>query len=105
MRCLFRGTISSAKLFLLRLGLEFTSSLLPYGDRWRLHRRLFHERLGKDGLLPYHRVVYEKVHIFLGEFLHDSASLEGRCKWYYHSRPLLGDCPSDFLILRLASSA
>ena len=33
-----------------RCGLEFHSTLLPYGDRWRLHRRFFHQTFRLDAV-------------------------------------------------------
>ncbi|KAG6371206.1 cytochrome P450 [Boletus reticuloceps] len=37
-------------------GLDFSSALMPYGDRWRLHRRFFHQTFGPEAaprFLPY----------------------------------------------------
>lgn len=33
-----------------RCGLDFSSVLLPYGDRWRLHRRFFHQTFRLDAV-------------------------------------------------------
>ena len=42
-----------------RCGLGFISVFLPYGDRWRLHRRFFHQTFGPEAvhrfLPPQHR--------------------------------------------------
>ncbi|KAF8137469.1 cytochrome P450 [Boletus edulis] len=40
-------------------GLDFNSALMPYGDRWRLHRRFFHQTFRGDAVqrfLPFQHV-------------------------------------------------
>jgi cytochrome P450 len=63
------------------LGIAFTTPLLGYGERWRTHRRIFHDNFKKEKMLHYQGVVSEKVHLLLGEFLHDPAGVENHCKW------------------------
>ncbi|KAI9567597.1 cytochrome P450 [Boletus coccyginus] len=46
-----RSTIYSDRPYLITTelsGLSFSTFLLPYGDRWRLHRRFFHQTLRPD---------------------------------------------------------
>ena len=38
---------------LLRVGSEFNSALLQYGEKWRLHRRLFHQSFRADAARDY----------------------------------------------------
>jgi hypothetical protein len=74
--------ISGAKLSALRLGVDFATALLGYGERWRTHRRIFHDNFKKEKMVHYQGVVSEKVHLLLGELLHDPDNLEDHCKWY-----------------------
>ena len=69
----------------LRIGLEFTTPLLQYGDRWRTHRRVFNEYFKREKVPSYERVITDKVHILLGEFIREPASLEDHAKWYAFS--------------------
>ncbi|KAF9243525.1 cytochrome P450 [Melanogaster broomeanus] len=43
-------------------GTEFSSIFLPYGDRWRLHRRLFHQAFNANAALSFRPIQMEKAH-------------------------------------------
>ncbi|KIL63874.1 hypothetical protein M378DRAFT_127185, partial [Amanita muscaria Koide BX008] len=62
-------------------GMDFITSLLPYEDRWRNHRRVFQEAFGKDRVHSYHHIITEKVHIFLGELLKYPSRFSDHCTW------------------------
>jgi len=44
------------------LGLEFSSMFLPYGDRWRLHRRLFHQAFQLSVVPSFRPIQMRKSH-------------------------------------------
>ncbi|KIJ62827.1 hypothetical protein HYDPIDRAFT_29977 [Hydnomerulius pinastri MD-312] len=41
--------------------MDFNSGLLPYGNKWRLHRKMFHVALNKDATLEYKTMQLQKV--------------------------------------------
>ncbi|KAF9223646.1 cytochrome P450 [Gyrodon lividus] len=43
-------------------GTEFSSVFLPYGDRWRLHRRLFHQAFNMNAASSFRPIQMEKAH-------------------------------------------
>ncbi|KAM6489945.1 Cytochrome P450 [Amanita muscaria] len=61
-------------------GLEHITALLPYGNMWRKHRKIFQEVLKKDVIPSYHNVQTQKMHIFLGELLHDPEEFAEHCE-------------------------
>ncbi|KAM6490882.1 Cytochrome P450 [Amanita muscaria] len=63
------------------LGMEFVTPAIPYGDRWRRHRRVFQESVRKELLPLYGHIFTEKVHLFLGELFRDPQSFSQHCKW------------------------
>ncbi|THU76692.1 hypothetical protein K435DRAFT_704248, partial [Dendrothele bispora CBS 962.96] len=44
-------------------------SLLPYADRWRNFRKLFHQNFRPDGAIKFRPVQLEKIHRFLRDLL------------------------------------
>ncbi|KAH7884748.1 cytochrome P450 [Phlebopus sp. FC_14] len=60
-----RPYLSTNKLF----GLDFNSGLLPYGNKWRLHRKMFHVALSKEVVPKYRPMQMEKVHQLLENLL------------------------------------
>ena len=36
--------------------------MVPYSDRWRLHRRLFHQAFRLEAVLNYHPIQLQKAH-------------------------------------------
>ncbi|KIK96423.1 hypothetical protein PAXRUDRAFT_825949 [Paxillus rubicundulus Ve08.2h10] len=43
-------------------GTEFSSIFLPYGDRWRLHRRLFHQAFNMNAASSFRPIQMETAH-------------------------------------------
>ncbi|KAH0835858.1 cytochrome P450 [Lanmaoa asiatica] len=41
-------------------GADFNSALLPYGERWRLHRRFFHQTFRNDAVSRFRPLQYRK---------------------------------------------
>ena len=54
-------SIHSYTLFV-RFGTEFSSVFLPYGDRWRLHRRLFHQAFNMNAAMTFRPTQMKKAH-------------------------------------------
>ena len=55
--------------------------MLPYGDEWRKHRKLFQESLRKEVVPSYNEIHIEKVHLFLGQLLCTPGELMEHSKW------------------------
>ncbi|RDB29405.1 hypothetical protein Hypma_016002 [Hypsizygus marmoreus] len=51
------------------MGWDFNTGLMPYGDRWRRHRRLFHQNFRKDAALAFQPTQTQKTHEFLVNML------------------------------------
>ncbi|KAI6025694.1 cytochrome P450 [Pisolithus orientalis] len=67
-----RSSIYSDRPYLLAnelFGLDFNTGLLPYGDKWRLHRKMFNVAFSKQTSKKYQAVQMEKVHQFLVNLL------------------------------------
>jgi cytochrome P450 len=43
-------------------GLDFNSAFLPYGDRWRFHRKLFHQTFRSTAVQDMHPLLLRKAH-------------------------------------------
>ena len=52
-----------------RMGADFGVSLMPYGELWRKHRKLFHEHLQSSMIPNYIPIQRRKVHDFLHQLL------------------------------------
>ncbi|KIJ68050.1 hypothetical protein HYDPIDRAFT_83068 [Hydnomerulius pinastri MD-312] len=50
-------------------GTEFSSIFLPYGDRWRLHRRLFHQAFRLNAAPSFRPIQMQKAHDLLTNLL------------------------------------
>ncbi|KAG2354665.1 cytochrome P450 [Suillus spraguei] len=50
---------------------DFNTALLPYGDRWRLHRRMFHQGFCQAKIPTYHALQLRAAHKMLFNFLQD----------------------------------
>ncbi|KAH7929012.1 cytochrome P450 [Leucogyrophana mollusca] len=61
-----RPRVATSELF----GFDFATFLMPYGDMWRLHRRLFHQVFRQDASLAYRpvqlREAYRLLTLLLG---------------------------------------
>ncbi|KAJ8592279.1 cytochrome P450 [Rhizopogon salebrosus TDB-379] len=55
-------------------GSGFHTALLPYGDRWRLHRRILHQQFRQAATPTYHAALRHNAHKMLFNFLQDPAS-------------------------------
>ncbi|KAJ8592289.1 cytochrome P450 [Rhizopogon salebrosus TDB-379] len=53
---------------------DFNTALMPYGDKWRLHRRIFHQSLRQAVLPTYHAVLLRSARKMLFSFLHESTN-------------------------------
>ncbi|GLB43502.1 putative cytochrome p450 [Lyophyllum shimeji] len=53
------------------MGWEFNIALIPYGDKWRRHRRLFQQNFKKEASLTYQPVQTRKIHEMLYSLLTD----------------------------------
>ncbi|KAH7915619.1 cytochrome P450 [Hygrophoropsis aurantiaca] len=52
-------------------GWTFNSVLIPYSDRWRLHRRLFHQAFRPEASLTYHPMQIRKARELVSNLLED----------------------------------
>ncbi|KAG1869894.1 cytochrome P450 [Suillus subluteus] len=50
---------------------DFNPVLMPYGDRWRLHRRIFHQAFRQTEIPTYHAVQLRSAHKMLFSVLQD----------------------------------
>ncbi|KIJ62824.1 hypothetical protein HYDPIDRAFT_113934 [Hydnomerulius pinastri MD-312] len=50
-------------------GWSFNSVMVPYSDRWRLHRRLFHQAFRPEAALNYHQMQLRKARELLDNLL------------------------------------
>ncbi|KAH7888936.1 cytochrome P450 [Phlebopus sp. FC_14] len=50
-------------------GTEFSSIFLPYGDRWRLHRRFFHQALNVNAALTFRPIQMRMAHDLVKKLL------------------------------------
>jgi cytochrome P450 len=53
------------------MGWDFAISLMPYGQKWRTHRRVFHQMFRGDAIVKYHPVLLSKIHNLLRHFAED----------------------------------
>ncbi|KAI6126058.1 cytochrome P450 [Pisolithus croceorrhizus] len=60
------------------LGIGFVTVVMPYGDEWRLHRKLFHSVLNKEQSRKYAPMQLHRVHKFLLHLLATPQDFQGR---------------------------
>ncbi|KAG0694835.1 cytochrome P450 [Suillus ampliporus] len=53
---------------------DFNMGLMPYGDRWRLHRRIFHQAFRQVEIPTYHAAILRSAHKMLFSLLQDSGN-------------------------------
>lgn len=58
-----------------RTGLHYNFSLMPYGPRWRQHRRVFWQYFNHNASLSHRPVQRSAAHIFLEELLMDPSRM------------------------------
>ncbi|KAF5385247.1 hypothetical protein D9615_001133 [Tricholomella constricta] len=51
------------------MGWDFNAGLLPYGDRWRRHRKLYQENFRKVAAITYQPIQTRKIHELLQKLL------------------------------------
>jgi len=54
-----------------RMGWDFAIALLPYGQKWRTHRRAFHQMFHANAVLKYRPVQLSKIRDLLRNFAED----------------------------------
>ncbi|KAI6122285.1 cytochrome P450 [Pisolithus thermaeus] len=59
------------------LGIGFVTVVMPYGDEWRLHRKLFHSVLNKEQSRKYAPMQLHRVHKFLVHLLATPQDFQG----------------------------
>ncbi|KAG1878296.1 cytochrome P450 [Suillus subluteus] len=50
---------------------DFNTGFMPYGNRWRLHRRIFHQAFHQTAVPAYHAAQLRSAHKMLFSFLQD----------------------------------
>ena len=58
--------------------------LLPYGERWREKRRLFHSQLSPSSAPEFQSVQLRQAHLFLKELVNHSNQLAVTVRGYVH---------------------
>ncbi|EGO24791.1 hypothetical protein SERLADRAFT_349289 [Serpula lacrymans var. lacrymans S7.9] len=71
-----RPIIATNKLF----GMDFNTGLLPYGDEWRLHRKLFHRSFRSEAAATYHELHLRKAHQLVLDLLNEPFEVERHVK-------------------------
>ncbi|KAJ8588356.1 cytochrome P450 [Rhizopogon salebrosus TDB-379] len=61
---------------------DFASGLLPYGERWRLHRRIFHQSLRPAAVPNYHPLLLRSARKMLFSFLQDPTNYTSHFQMY-----------------------
>ncbi|KAG1842639.1 cytochrome P450 [Suillus subalutaceus] len=61
---------------------DFNTALLPYGDRWRLHRRMFHQAFRQAEIPAYHALQLRSAHKMLFSFLQDPGNYPSHVKMF-----------------------
>ncbi|KAH7928202.1 cytochrome P450 [Leucogyrophana mollusca] len=60
-----RPVIATSKLF----GMDFNTAHLRYGDRWRAHRKMFHQVFRAEAVTTYHSLQTQKAHQLVRDLL------------------------------------
>ncbi|EGO03737.1 hypothetical protein SERLA73DRAFT_69572 [Serpula lacrymans var. lacrymans S7.3] len=61
-----RPVFALAKLF----GWDFSTTTMPYGERLRRHRRIYHQEFRAEAITPYHQLFRRKAHELLCNLLY-----------------------------------
>ncbi|KAG2041576.1 cytochrome P450 [Suillus americanus] len=61
---------------------DFNVGLMPYGDRWRLHRRMFHQAFRQAEIPTYHASQLRSAHKMLFNFLQDPGNYPSHVKMF-----------------------
>ncbi|OAX32553.1 cytochrome P450 [Rhizopogon vinicolor AM-OR11-026] len=65
--------------------LDFNMGLLPYGDRWRLHRRILHQQFHQAAIHTYHDDLLRSIHKMLFSILQDPTNYTSHIKMFTSS--------------------
>lgn len=66
---------------------DFNFAFLPYGPKWRAHRRLFHEHFHQGVIGQYLPVVNGQIRLFLQRTLVDSSRLSDQIRLFVSTHP------------------
>ncbi|KAI6039877.1 cytochrome P450 [Pisolithus marmoratus] len=69
----------------LTFGIDFSTGALPYGDEWRLHRKLFHQALRAESNLHYREVYFTRAQRLLVNLLETPADFNMHLKHFVAS--------------------
>ncbi|KAG1832830.1 cytochrome P450 [Suillus variegatus] len=61
---------------------DFNMGLMPYGDRWRLHRRMFHQAFRQAEIPTYHALTLRSAHKMLFSLLQDPDNYTSHVKMF-----------------------
>ncbi|KAG2041568.1 cytochrome P450 [Suillus americanus] len=61
---------------------DFNAGFMPYGDRWRLHRRMFHQAFRQAEIPTYHASQLRSAHKMLFSFLQDPGNYPSHVKMF-----------------------
>ncbi|KAG2115237.1 cytochrome P450 [Suillus discolor] len=61
---------------------DFNIGLMPYGDRWRLHRRMFHQAFRQAEIPTYHALTLRSAHKMLFSLLQDPGNYPSHVKMF-----------------------
>ncbi|KAG2076072.1 cytochrome P450 [Suillus decipiens] len=64
---------------------DFNMALMPYGDRWRLHRRIFHQAFRQAVIPTYHAVQLHAAHKMLLNLLQDPGNYSSHFQMFMMS--------------------
>ncbi|KIM59168.1 hypothetical protein SCLCIDRAFT_1032082 [Scleroderma citrinum Foug A] len=51
------------------MGLDFNIAFLPYGSKWKLHRKMYHTTFNKQVTMEYKSMQIEKAYRLLGNLI------------------------------------
>ncbi|KAJ7671572.1 cytochrome P450 [Mycena polygramma] len=62
------------------MGWDFSFGLMPYGEKWRQYRRLFHQHFRQDAAVAYRPIQLRKIHDSLGSLLNTPEDFSAHMK-------------------------
>ncbi|SRR6266550_907386 len=85
-----------------RLGIDYVTGLIPYGEKFRRHRTIYHECLRKE-LMPLYQTTHtEIVHSAVDRLLSDPGCFRSHCKWCAFRYTSVSGCSLSFYRLGIA---
>ncbi|KAG1804262.1 cytochrome P450 [Suillus subaureus] len=64
---------------------DFNAGLMPYGDRWRLHRRVFHQAFRQAEIPTYHALQLRSAHRMLSSLQQDPGNYSSHVQMFMAS--------------------